>query len=437
MDNNILTEIILANAKKDNDSVTEDLQQILSVIRSHLDMDIAFISEFSRGERVFKYIDSKDEAPVIKVGDSDPLKETYCHRIVEGELPEHISDTSLNRITKELAVTDALSIGDYIGIPIRISDGSVYGTFCCFNHKADETIGERDLAMLRVFADFAGKQIDSNLKANHEQNEMIKRVISVLEPSKINIVYQPIYDILGEKITGLESNLRFFTTPYRTPDIWFNEAAQVGLGENLEMMAIDKAIKGLDQLPKDIYISLNTSPEHILSGAVTRVLEKVPSQRVVLEITEHARIADYTEFRAALDPLRRNGIRLAIDDAGAGYASFQHILELGADIIKLDISIIQNVHIDPARRALAAALIAFARATESEVIAEGVETVEEFNELQRLGVNKVQGFFISRPMSITKVSTFLQSFEPDFRDIYGRLPTVKGHSQLEFSSSRE
>ncbi len=411
MENKILTKLILANAKKDHDSVTEDLQRILSVIRSHLDMDIAFISEFSRGERVFKYIESKDEASVIKVGDSDPLEETYCYRIVEGELPEHIADTSLNPITKGLKVTDALSIGDYIGIPIRISDGSVYGTFCCFNHKADETIGERDLAMMRIFADFAGKQIDNNLQANHEQKKMTERVISMLEPDKINVVYQPIYDMQEERITGLESNLRLFTTPYRTPDIWVNEAAQVGLGENLEMMAIEKAIKGLEQLPKNIYISLNTSPEHILNGAITRVLENVPKERVVLEITEHDRIADYTEFRAALAPLRREGIRLAIDDVGAGYASFQHILEIGADIIKLDISIIQNVHIDPARRALATALIAFAKDTGSEVIAEGVETEEEFNELQRLGIHKVQGFFIGRPMSIKKASKFSQSYE--------------------------
>ncbi len=411
MDNKILTELLLANAKKDHDSVSEDLKHILSVIRTHLDMDIAFISEFSDGERVFKYIDSKDNASAIKVGDSDPLDESYCYKIVKGELPEHIVDTSKNPITKGLSVTQALSIAHYIGIPIRISDGSVYGTFCCFNYKTDETIGERDLAMLRIFADFAGKQIDSNLKFNHERKELTERVISILKPSKINIAYQPIYDIQEERITGLEANLRLLTTPYRTPDIWVNEAAEVGLGESLEIMAIDKAIKGLDQLPTDIYVSINISPELIINGAITRFFENVSTERVVLEITEHAPIADYAEFRAAVQPLRKKGMRLVIDDAGAGYASFQHILEIGADIIKLDISIIQNIDIDPARLALATALIAFAKDTGAEVIAEGVETKAEFDELIRLGVNKVQGFYTGRPMSIIKASTLLESAE--------------------------
>ena len=212
MDNKILKELLLAIAKKDRDSVSEGLQQILSVIRTHLDMDIAFISEFSHGERVFKYIDSKDNASTIKVGDSDPLDESYCYKIVKGELPEHIVDTSHNPITKGLSVTEALSIAHYIGIPIRISDGSVYGTFCCFNYKTDESIGERDLAMLRIFAEFAGKQIDNNLRVTHEHKEMTERVISILKPSKINIVYQPIYDIQEERITGLEANLRLLTS---------------------------------------------------------------------------------------------------------------------------------------------------------------------------------------------------------------------------------
>ncbi len=402
MKNAILTELVLANARNDNASITENLQPILNVIRSHLGMDIAFISEFYQGERVLKYVDSKDTSTAIQVGDSCPLEETYCQKIVAGELPELIADTALNPVASGLAITDELSIGNYLGVPIRVSDGSVYGTFCCYSHKPDRTLGERDLALLRAFADLAGKQIDSTLKTQHEQAEITERIISVLEPSKINIVYQPIYNLAEERISGFESLARFATTPYRTPDIWFNEAAQAGLGEELEMMAINKAIEGLDQFPNDIYISLNISPEYIINGAATRILENLPAERIVLEITEHARVADYSDFRAALEPLRSNGIRLAVDDAGAGYASFQHILELGADIIKLDISLIRNIHADPARRALAASLIAFATETGSEVIAEGVETRLELKELRCLGVNKVQGYFIGHPAPITE-----------------------------------
>ncbi|GAA0397461.1 hypothetical protein GCM10009133_03120 [Cocleimonas flava] len=400
MNKKILAELLLANARKDRESVSEDLQQILSAIRTHLDMDIAFIAEFSQGKRVFKYIDSKKESCVIKAGDSDPVNETYCHKIVNGEIPEHITDTLKNPITEKLDVTTALSIRHYMGVPIRIADGSIYGTFCCFNHKTDETIGERELSMLRIFADLAGKQIDSNIKSNLEKKEMTDRVISILDPSKLNMVYQPIYDIQQDKITGYESTLRVMTNPYRTPDVWINEAKQVGVSANLEIMAIKKATTELEQLPKDTYVSINTSPEHIINGAIATALKEISPKKVVLEITEHAPITDYVEFREALKPLRDRGILLAIDDAGAGYASFQHILEIAPDVIKLDTSIIHDVNVDPARHALATAIISFAKETNAEIIAEGVETQEEYNALRLLGVNKIQGFYIGRPMPI-------------------------------------
>ncbi len=409
MKNNVLVEPLLANIKIDRDSVSEGLQQILHSIRTYLDMDVAFIAEFSDGRRVFKYIDAKDNSFRIKAGDSNPLNETYCYKIAQGELPEHIVDTSKNPITEKLKATKALSIRHYMGVPIRLSDGSIYGIFCCFNYKTDESIRERDLTMLHIFADFAGKQIDNTLKKNRKKKEMSDRITAILDPSRINMVYQPIYNIEKEKITSYESTLRIMSTPYRTPDVWIQEAIQVGLGEQLEIMAIEKAIKDLEKLPEDTAIAINTSPELIINGAIARVLENVPAKRIIPEITEHAPIADYATFRTALKPLRQQGIRLAIDDAGAGYASFQHILEIAPDFIKLDTSIIQSIDNDPARRALATAIISFAKETGTKIIAEGVETDAEFNELKRLGVNIIQGFYIGHPMSIADAVTLQKS----------------------------
>ncbi|MCO6058006.1 EAL domain-containing protein [Pseudomonas sp. MOB-449] len=131
--------------------------------------------------------------------------------------------------------------------------------------------------------------------------------------------------------------------------------------------------------------------------------------QIVLEITEHDVVADYEGLSAGLAPLRSLGIRLAVDDAGAGYASFRHILMLKPDIIKLDGSLTQNIDSDPTRRALAVALIQFAAETGSKIVAEGVETLSELNILRDLNVNKAQGFLLGRPMPIEALEITLKN----------------------------
>jgi EAL domain-containing protein (putative c-di-GMP-specific phosphodiesterase class I) len=117
----------------------------------------------------------------------------------------------------------------------------------------------------------------------------------------------------------------------------------------------------------------------------------------VLEITEHAAIRCYPDVLTAMQPLRDKGLRIAVDDAGAGYSSFRHILTLSPDIIKLDMSIVRNIDSDRSRKALAAALMGFARATGSKVVAEGVETLSELSVLRELGVDKAQGHLLAKP----------------------------------------
>jgi len=117
----------------------------------------------------------------------------------------------------------------------------------------------------------------------------------------------------------------------------------------------------------------------------------------VLELTEHAAIDNYHHLRQALAPMRCAGLRIAVDDAGAGYASFQHILDLQADIIKLDRSLVSGIDTDLARQALASSLIFFSGQTGSKMIAEGVETIEELDTLRHLGVERAQGYLMGRP----------------------------------------
>jgi EAL domain-containing protein (putative c-di-GMP-specific phosphodiesterase class I) len=150
-------------------------------------------------------------------------------------------------------------------------------------------------------------------------------------------------------------------------------------------------------LPGDVYVAVNGSPDLVASGALPELLQSVDMSRVVLELTEHASVADYRELTDALAPLRAMGLRIAIDDAGAGYASMRHILSIEPDLVKLDISLTRGIDADCKRRALASALIAFARETDVEIIAEGVETSAELLTLRSLGVRRAQGYYLARP----------------------------------------
>ncbi|MGK0398095.1 MAG: putative signal transduction protein with EAL and GGDEF domain, partial [Gammaproteobacteria bacterium] len=322
------------------DSVDNNLNKLTAVVRKHFDMEVAFISEFINQKRVIKNVDSKNNTVPLTVGYSDPLDKTYCKKIVDNELPNIIHNTQNNDITNNLAVTEALLIGSYIGVPITLSNGIVYGTLCSYKSSPDETLNQRDLSFINAIADIASVLIEKNIEIELKQKKIKTKILSILDQNKIDIYYQPIFSLESNKITGYEALSRFNATPYRSPDIWFREASQVGLGEELEILAIQNTIAGIGEFKEDIYISINTSPKHVLNGAIAHVLDGVDLKRIVLEVTEHEPISNYSDFRKALDPLRKQGLQLAIDDAGSGYSSFKHILELEADIIKLDINLI-------------------------------------------------------------------------------------------------
>ena len=155
-------------------------------------------------------------------------------------------------------------------------------------------------------------------------------------------------------------------------------------------MALDR----VRLLPPEHFISVNYSPGAVVSGEVGRTLQDL-DREVIVEITEHSVIPDYAAVRAALPHLPH--VRLAVDDAGAGFASLRHILELRPDFVKLDIGLVRGVNADPARAAMVAGMCHFARVTGTRLIAEGVETQAEADSLRVLGVELAQGYLFGRP----------------------------------------
>lgn len=392
------------------DNSTATLRYMLGAIRAHLDMDVAFISEFRRGQRVFRFVDSKGESTPIHVGDADPLEDSYCQRVVDGRLPKLIPDASQNPEAMTLKATMEVPVGTHLSVPIHLDDGYLYGTLCCFSYEPNPALREREIALLQLLSEFAGKELSRDIVPIRFREQAKDRIETILAGKTFDLVYQPIYHVTENRTVGFEVLSRFPPEVYRSPDACFKEAALIGLGEEVEMLVIEKAVASLDQFPEDIYLTLNSSPDHIISGAVERAIGEVAPGRVMVEVTEHAYIPDYMALRDSLRSMKEKGIGFAVDDAGAGYSSFNHILELKPDVIKLDMRLTRHINKDTRRRALAAGLIGFARASGSRIVAEGVETIKELNTLRDLGVNKVQGYYIGRPTDLAGVDRFLHDF---------------------------
>lgn len=392
-----LSDAFFARAPTAESSPGHRLARALGAIRTHLGMDVAFVSEFEGGRRYFRHVDSSHPRSPVKVGGSDPLEDSYCQRVVDGRLPELMCDAALVDAAREIAATLTLPVGAHLSVPIRLRGGDVYGTFCCFSFTPDHSLNERDLGMMRVFADLAAEQIEDDVAAQRTRADITRRIDAVLADDALSMVYQPIYQTREGRVVGFESLARFAAKPPRTPDVWFREAAQIGRGASLEVEAVRRGLRGLEHLPADIYVSFNASPETILGGELAAALDPWPLDRVVMEVTEHAVINHYSDLAAVVGPWRARGLRVAVDDAGAGYASFRHILSLAPDLIKLDMSITRDIDTDLSRRALGGALVSFAQATGCRIIAEGVETAAELATLRQLGIEKAQGYFLGRP----------------------------------------
>jgi EAL domain-containing protein (putative c-di-GMP-specific phosphodiesterase class I)/DNA-binding NarL/FixJ family response regulator len=256
-----------------------------------------------------------------------------------------------------------------------------------------------------VLDDVAGGDVLNGLVAqvhdanrSHEQRFGRRaRVRRIMERNELEVVFQPIVELATRETVGYEALSRFPVQPERSPEEWFAEAHEVGLGAELELHAIRLACEQSHALPERTFMAVNVSPGTTERPELLELLDSAPVDHIVLEVTEHSRVDDYRRFRVALARVRAMGAQLAVDDAGAGFASLRHVLELDADIIKLDGSLTRSLEDDPRRRSLAAALIEFGRESGAFVLAEHIESELQLSELRRLGVAYGQGYHLGRP----------------------------------------
>jgi EAL domain-containing protein (putative c-di-GMP-specific phosphodiesterase class I) len=247
-------------------------------------------------------------------------------------------------------------------------------------------------------------------RLREQRDEQIRLTIA---HRSLETQFQPIFNLGSGSAIGTEALSRFTQEPIRPPNVWFADAAALGLGVELELTALELALEQLHRLPSGLYLSLNASVETIMDPDLRAVLDSAPAERIVLELTEHTPVTDYSAFAQGIDHLRSQGVRLAVDDAGSGFSSFSHILNLKPDIIKLDTALTRGIDKDPARQALGRALLTFGlEAYRTTIVAEGIETRDELAMLRSLGCPSGQGFLLGRPSRLGTPPRLPKMIEP-------------------------
>lgn len=357
-----------------------------------------------------------------------------CASAILQDEPWLVTDAQIDpRTLANPLVAGEMGLRFYAGVPLTTHDGHNLGTLCVLGQQPRE-VTEDEVNVLRDLAAIVMDELELRLSArktvdleaelrrnaedqansllaryaaqeaaSHEVAERRARIAGTLRRDDITMVLQPIMDLETLQVVGMEALARFPGTS-QPPNEWFADAASVGLGLELELAAVRAALLQIDRLPPGAYLAINASPATIVSPELQELLLAAPGGRILLELTEHAHVPSYQELSDALAPLRAVGVRLAVDDAGAGFASLQHILNLRPDTIKLDTSLTSGINVDPARRALATALLIFGWDISAEIVAEGIETAEELETLRALGVPYGQGYYLGRPGPYPPVS---------------------------------
>lgn len=250
----------------------------------------------------------------------------------------------------------------------------------------------------RVKARLRGAQARSSSTAAIDAQIRADRALieEVLRGGRFRTVFQPIVDLHDNHTVGYEALSRF--DDGTRPDLQFARAGRVGLGHDLELATIRRALEEADGLPLGAYVSVNVSSSFLVnSGELQSMLRHASQRPIVVEITEHEEVDDYDAVRAALLALGPN-VSLAIDDVGSGYASLRHLLRLAPRMVKLDMEWTESVESEDNYVGAIVALTAMSERMGARLVTEGIETEAQLELLRSLGVRYGQGYLLGRPV---------------------------------------
>jgi EAL domain-containing protein (putative c-di-GMP-specific phosphodiesterase class I) len=213
------------------------------------------------------------------------------------------------------------------------------------------------------------------------------------------MAYQPIVDYPRRKIFGYEALLRSSEAALPNPGAVIEAALRLGRLEDVGRAARAAAALPMTDAPSDVLLFVNLHARDLEDPALTDPASPLArmAPRVVLEITERASLDSVREAKTRVGALRQLGFRIAIDDLGAGYAGLTSFAMLEPEFVKLDLSLVRDVHASAVKRKLVGSMTALCRDMGIAVIAEGIETTHERDCLLGLGCELLQGYLIARP----------------------------------------
>jgi diguanylate cyclase (GGDEF)-like protein len=305
-----------------------------------------------------------------------------------------------------MQVTTGASVGVAV---VRGGEGGV---------TSQTLVRDSDTALYRAKGSGRGHQVlfDDTLRNDAQRRLRIEAELrQALRADEIVVVYQPQWSLAQGRMVGVEALVRWVhpVEGVLEPSEFISVAIEAGLIVDLGALVLEHAVAALApwrSITPDLSLSVNLSARQLgRPGFVDGVREllarhAVPAEALCLELTETDLTALGRSALSTLDELRQLGIRLAVDDVGTGQSSLTHLVTLPVDVIKIDQTFVDQVHVPGAKRAVVEALLSLARTIGVDVVAEGAETVEQLSTLEEMGCDVVQGYIVSPPVPAARVA---------------------------------
>lgn len=375
----MVEDAVLASSPGPDEALVGDA---LTSLRRHLGMDVAFIGRFADGRRTFRSVSGDDGCPV-RVGDGHDLEDSYCQRIVDGRIPAAIPDVSLEPEVSGLGATAELGIGAYLGVPVRLPDGRLYGTLCCYSGDVRRELSPRDAAALRLVVDIIVPVLAREVERREAAEAARRHVDEVLAEGRLTAELVPVVDLRDGAAVGFVAVTR---VDGGDPAPLLAAAAEAGMSTDVEVAAARAALALLPDVPQGCYLALPTSPATAVADALADALADAPGERLVLQLPGPGAAGDLEGLATALSPLRRRGVRVALDGVDDSRAGMQGVRDVAPDIVVLSPELTRGVDADPARQALLRALLWFCQLAGAGVVAAGLDDHWQERELLRMGV---------------------------------------------------
>jgi hypothetical protein len=312
----------MSSARPPRSDTDQKVAELLRTAKNSLGLSLTFLTRLDGEVQHLEVVESS--IPFFHDGQSQPQATSLCQAILDGKLPSVIPNIAKLPEAKRLPAARFPRIRSYISVPVSLSDGTLYGTFCAAGFTADNDLTKRDRALMEVLASAAATIIEPGVQERRRESDIRTRLQPIFDVGGPRIVLQPIVAFGDGARVGVEALSRFPAEWGQAPDEVFADAASIGVGLELEMLAVRCAADAFFGVSG--YLSINFSAQTILDDRCQELLNSLPLERVVLELSEHDPVSDYGVLMNALAPLRKKGLRLAIDDVGAGFASLRHIL---------------------------------------------------------------------------------------------------------------